>query len=178
MQLSSPRGLESCKSQVPGDLRFDTGSPASTPEALRAPARDVGTRRKPQENKRERTKSAETQGPSYCNLLVWVLTSPGDSRFTTLKSPGTGELQLSSPTGLESCNYPVPGKLKFATINYPADLKVTSPGYQVCGTFSSKTLTLQRFVLGRLTGRCELLAQRTTTELGKRARSHVGSAGT
>ena len=133
MQLSRPRGFESCNSQVPGVSRVATlkspgicempsGRHCQAPEDLIVEARAVVAQRKSRKNTMKRAKSAETQGPADsddtrlgfdhpgCNSQV-----PGDLRVATFKTPGIGELQLSSPRGPESRNSQVPGVLRVAT---------------------------------------------------------------
>ena len=116
-QLSRTRGLESCNSQVPGDLRVATlkspgtcelpsGRHCQADEDLMVAARVVETQRTTLENIGKRAIFAETQGPvdsdntrmgvdhPGCNFQVPGDLScnsqdAGDLRDATLKSPGT-----------------------------------------------------------------------------------------
>ena len=105
MQLSSPRGLESCNSQVPGDLRVAT--------------RVVKTQ----------TSIIRFRGSlSFCRFraihCVCSVVCIGFRRPGLLHQVPGGltvatQWQLSSPRGLESCNSQVPGDLRVATLKSP-----------------------------------------------------------
>jgi hypothetical protein len=99
-QLSSPRGLEGCNSQVPGDLRVATRVVKTQTSIIRA-----------------------RESLSFCRFrtihCVCSVVRIG-SRRPGLLCQVTGGLtvatpwQLSSPRGLESCNSQVPGDLRVA----------------------------------------------------------------
>ena len=95
LQRSSPVGLESCKSQVPGDLRVA--------------ARDVKTQNRVNYNTRVLEFLPILCVP-FCFLVVCGgCRRPGPELSRLRGLTQATRCQLSSPRGLESCNSQVPG---------------------------------------------------------------------